>query len=86
MSEKMSESRRKRITRMARIKKQNEKRTLKKMNKVSKRNTGSGKRQYNDLVESISGIAEQLQCLNKQAVQEYSPIVESIIRSRSRDD
>jgi hypothetical protein len=39
----------------------------------------------NDLVKSIRPLAIQLQKLNKQAEQEYRPIVESIIRSRSRD-
>jgi hypothetical protein len=38
-----------------------------------------------DLVKSIHPLAVQLQKLNKQAEQEYRPIVESIIRSRSRD-
>ena len=37
------------------------------------------------LIESIRGFAKSLQALNKQAVREYTPIVESILRSRSHD-
>ena len=40
---------------------------------------------YQELLESISGIAECLQSLNRQAVREYTPVVEGIIRFRSRD-
>jgi hypothetical protein len=40
---------------------------------------------YEDLLECLKGFAESLQSLNKQAVREYTPIVESILRSRSRD-
>jgi hypothetical protein len=40
---------------------------------------------YQGLVHSIRGIAESLNALNRQAVREYEPIVESILRSRSRD-
>ena len=36
-------------------------------------------------LDSIQGIAESLNALNRQAVREYEPIVESILRSRSRD-
>jgi hypothetical protein len=39
----------------------------------------------NDLVKSIRPLCVQLQKLNKQAILEYRPIVESLIRSRSRD-
>jgi hypothetical protein len=42
-------------------------------------------REYKDMVESIRGLAGQLHDLNKQAVKEYSPLVDAIIRSRSRD-
>jgi hypothetical protein len=35
--------------------------------------------------ESIGSFAESLQLLNQQAVQEYTPIIENILRSRSRD-
>jgi hypothetical protein len=38
-----------------------------------------------DLVKSIHPLAVQLQKLNKQAVKEYSPLVDAIIRSHSRD-
>ncbi len=40
---------------------------------------------YEDLLESLSGLAESLQTLNQQAVREYTPVVESIVRTRSRD-
>jgi hypothetical protein len=38
-----------------------------------------------ELFESIRGLAEQLQALNQQAVLAYTPIVEDILHSRSRD-
>ena len=38
-----------------------------------------------DLFQSLSGIAESLPTLNRQAVREYTPIVEAILRSRNRD-
>ncbi len=37
------------------------------------------------LFESISGLAGQLHSLHQRAVLEYAPIVESILRSGSRD-
>ena len=37
------------------------------------------------LLETISGLAKELQSLDRQAVREYAPLVEDIIRSRSRD-
>ena len=37
------------------------------------------------LFQSIRGLAEGVQSLNQQAVREYTPIVEDILRSRSRD-
>lgn len=40
---------------------------------------------YDALYDGIKGIAEHLQALNKQAVREYTPIVEDIINSRCRD-
>lgn len=40
---------------------------------------------YDDMFESIRGLAEQLQALNQQAVLVYTPIVDDILRSRSRD-
>jgi hypothetical protein len=36
-------------------------------------------------LQSICGIAKSLQALNQQAVREYTPVVESILHSRSRD-
>jgi len=40
---------------------------------------------YESLFQSIKGIAESLQALNQQALREYTPIVEDILRFRSRD-
>jgi hypothetical protein len=40
---------------------------------------------YDDMFKSIRGLAEQLQVLNQQAVLAYTPIVDDILRSRSRD-
>jgi len=40
---------------------------------------------YDALFQSIRGIAESLQSLNQQAVREYTPVVERILLSRSRD-
>lgn len=40
---------------------------------------------YVALVESIKDIARGLQSLNRQVVREYTPVVESILRSHSRD-
>ncbi len=40
---------------------------------------------YDDLLESLSGLAESMRSLNRQAVREYTPVVESIVRTRSRD-
>jgi len=40
---------------------------------------------YDDLFRSVSGIAKEMQALNRQAVQAYTPIVEDILRTRSRD-
>ena len=40
---------------------------------------------YDRLYQSIKGTAESIQALNRQAVREYIPIVEGILRSRSRD-
>jgi hypothetical protein len=39
----------------------------------------------NSLFESIKGLVENLQSLNQQAVRAYTPIVEDILRSESRD-
>ena len=40
---------------------------------------------YHALFQSIKGIAESLRSLNQQAVREYTPVVESILRSQNRD-
>ena len=40
---------------------------------------------YSALLESISGLAQTLDGLNRQAVREYTPIVNAILHSRSRD-
>ncbi len=37
------------------------------------------------LLQSIGGLGERLQVLNRQAVREYAPVVEGILRLRSRD-
>jgi hypothetical protein len=51
------------------------------------RNSAGKKRTrgYADTLESFRGLAESIQGLNQQAVQEYAPIVEAILRSRSPD-
>ncbi len=41
--------------------------------------------EYEDLLETMKGFAESLQTLNRQAVTAYTPIVEDIVCSRSRD-
>ena len=40
---------------------------------------------YTNMLESISALAGSLRGINQQAVREYTPIVETILRSRSRD-
>jgi hypothetical protein len=40
---------------------------------------------YDALFQSIKGMAESLQSLNRQAVREYTTVVEGILRSQSRD-
>lgn len=40
---------------------------------------------YDAMFASVSGLAESLQSLNQQAVREYTPIVEGILHSGSRD-
>lgn len=40
---------------------------------------------YQGLLQSIKPLVESLQALNQQAVTEYAPVVENILRSRSRD-
>jgi hypothetical protein len=38
-----------------------------------------------DLVEAIGGLIESMSGLARQAVAEYTPIVDSIVRTRSKD-
>jgi hypothetical protein len=40
---------------------------------------------YTNTLKSIRGLAKSLHALNKQAVREYTPVVESILRSRCRE-
>ena len=40
---------------------------------------------YDEMVESICGLVEGLQALNKEAFQAYKPIVDAIVSSGSRD-
>jgi hypothetical protein len=40
---------------------------------------------YPALLESVSQLAEAIQDLNRRAVLEYTPVVETILRTRSRD-
>ena len=40
---------------------------------------------YASLVRSIGGIAKSLQALNRRAVRQYTPIIDGILHSRSRD-
>jgi hypothetical protein len=42
-------------------------------------------RSYDSLFRSVKGIAESFHALNRQAVREYMPVVEGILRSHSRD-
>jgi hypothetical protein len=56
-------------------------RTTRRKNNTSKNAT----RTYAAVVESIRGLAESIQGLNQQAVLEYAPIVEAILRTSSRD-
>ena len=58
-------------------------RVPKKSTKEVKGNAGSGS--YAATLESLHGLAASLHALNEQVVREYSPIVEAILRSRSRD-
>lgn len=48
-------------------------------------NEGSGTRSYATMLKSIRGLAQSLRALNHQAVREYTPVVENILHSRSRD-
>ncbi|WP_407356101.1 hypothetical protein [Methanolobus sp. WCC5] len=42
-------------------------------------------RDYDKLLGSVTDIATQIQELNRQAVYQYTPIVNSIIQTKSRD-
>ena len=41
---------------------------------------------YDDLLSSLKALGGSLSALHQQAVQEYTPVVEHIISSRSRDE
>jgi len=41
--------------------------------------------EYSELLESIKGLAQGLGAINQQAVREYAPIVDHIVRTRSQD-
>ena len=60
------------------------KKTAKSSTPVRRKKTGAQK-DHAALFESICGIADQLQALHQQAVIEYTPVVQSIIRSGDRD-
>lgn len=38
-----------------------------------------------DMIESIVGLAASIHSINQQAVREYTPLVEAILRTRSHD-
>jgi len=40
---------------------------------------------YDSLLHTLGGFATRIQAVNRQAVREYAPTVESILRSQSRD-
>jgi hypothetical protein len=40
---------------------------------------------YDDLLQPVSSIVEKMQGLSQMAASQYEPVVEAIIRSRSRD-
>lgn len=40
---------------------------------------------YDSLFESVRGMAESLQTLNQEALRANAPVVEALLRSRSRD-
>jgi hypothetical protein len=61
------------------------KKTEKPPAKRSRRKARIADKAYGELVKAIRPMVESMQDLNKQAVHEYAPVVESIIRSRSRD-
>lgn len=46
---------------------------------------GTAMSDYANMLESISALAGSLRAINQQAVREYTPVVETILRSLSRD-
>ena len=40
---------------------------------------------YPELLATVSQLADKLHALHQQAVQQYTPVVQSIVRSHSRD-
>jgi len=46
---------------------------------------GSASDGYDHLVQLVSAIAERMRDLNREAVATYEPLVEDILRTRSRD-
>lgn len=45
----------------------------------------AGVNRHDDLVQAIGGLAEQMGDLHRQAVAQYTPVVEDILRTGSRD-
>ena len=52
---------------------------------MNRRTRGKAENSYDRMMKSVTGLARQICALNKQAVRQYKPIVESILRDRSRD-
>lgn len=40
---------------------------------------------HDDSLHSLRGLAEQMRAISQQAVAQYTPVVETILRTRSRD-
>jgi uncharacterized protein with von Willebrand factor type A (vWA) domain len=49
------------------------------------RDKAKAEREYSALLESVSSLASSFAELNRQAVREYTPLVEGLLRSESRD-
>ena len=47
--------------------------------------SGLSKAGYDELLQSLAGMAKQMQGLSRLAVRQYTPVVENIIHIRSRD-
>ena len=60
------------------------KKTAKSSTPVRRNKTGP-QQEHAAFFETLRGLAEQIQALNQQDVIEYTPVVESTIRSRDRD-